>query len=306
MNRLLHYAWPLLTFVAAALAPNLATRLTLITIAFLYLLVLLLRGKKLEHNLLHVYRRLLMLAALAELLILIAVILTGLDVTIARNYALLVLAALTPLGLEAELIVLLRVRHNQSSESARTALSYASEDAYSLLAILGLSFIATLLFHIPPALSVLQLLFITCVARPLISGRLLQATPHITDQLWRIIFTTIIVYGSFVFFFIRHYLEPSYADSVNPITWQATTVALLVFIACQVALPVFNPRAPSLVRYRAIALLGTVLIAAYLPVTRHYFMTKGPDAADWCWVIIAGLCYTALCLLQRQVANHYT
>lgn len=306
MNRPLHYAWPLLTIIAAGLAPNLTTRLTLLFIALVYLLVLLFRGKKLEHNLLHIYRRLLLLAAAAELLIFVAVIVAGLDITIARNYALLALAALTPLGLEAELTVLLRARRQKTSETARTALSYATEDAYGLLVILGLSFIGTLVLHIPPALSVLQLLFITCIARPLLSGRLLQATPHTTDPRWRVAVTGVVVYGSFVFFFIRHYIEPSYADSINPVTWQATTVALLTFIACQAALPVFNPRAPRVVRYRAVALLATLLVAVYVPTLNRMLMTGGPDAADWVWIIIASLVYTALCLLQVKASKNYT
>ena len=300
--RFLRYAWPAILLVAAILSPSLTVTITLLIGALLSLALI--TPKILEPTLNRTRRHLLFTAAAGELLIFICLLSGQLDITVARNYALLVLIAAAPLGLELTLAWLLHLKHKHESETIRTAIGYAGEDAHALTAIIGLSLLGTLIFDIPPALSAMQLLFITCVARPLLSGRALQATPHKVDQLWRVLFTSLTVYGSFIFFFIRHYIEPHYADSINPVTWQATTLALAVFVACQAALLVFNPRAPKVIVYRSLVLLGLALVVSYLPLTQDYLMTAGLAAADWVWVIIAGLFYTSLCLLQRQSALH--
>ncbi|MDB5169931.1 MAG: cation-transporting P-type ATPase [Candidatus Saccharibacteria bacterium] len=328
MKRLLHYAWPLLLLVAAVLAPDVATTITLLVGAVAFAVLILLRNKgltkimdelaglianrgklqptssTLDRSLLRLHRHLLLLAGLAELVVFLVCVLGDLDITVARNYALLILLALAPLGLEMELAVLVRGRRKRSAESVSTALSYAVEDAYALLAILGLSLVGTLWLDIPPALSALQLLVITCVARPLLSGSTLQRAPHRTDRRWRIFFATFTVYGTFIFFFIRHYLEPRFADLTNPITWQATTVAMVTFIACQAIMLAFNPKAPKVIAYRLAILLTVVLGISYLPFVQDYLMTAGLAAADWVWVIIGSLFYAALCLLQYHTQAH--
>lgn len=330
--RYVRYSWSVLLLVAAILAPDGLVTVTLLVAGSINLLLAASREQRLqrimhdladtlpfvftptqtskqsstalERSLQSLQKQLLLLAGLAELVIFTLLLLGALDLTVARNYALLVLVALAPLGLEAELAVLLRTAHKRTSETVRTAVGYAAEDARTLLAILGLSLVGTLWLQIPPALSVLQILIITCVARPLLSGRALQATPHKVDQRWRVLFSSLIVYGSFVFFFIRHYLDPRFADATNPVTWQATTVALLTFVACQAALLVLNPQAPKSAFYRAGLLLSILLVVAYLRFTQTYFMTTGPDPSDWLWITVAGLLYTALCLLQRYSRIH--
>lgn len=316
MSHLLRYTWSVLLIVAAILSPDLATTITLLIAGGANVILALLRQKRLtgvtknvpsvalERSLARLQKQLIALACIAELIIFIALLLNGLDITVARNYALLVLVALAPLGLELELAAIIHAKHHKFSETVRTAVGYAAEDAHALLAVIGLSLLGTLVLHIPPALSTLQLLVITCIARPLLSGRALQATPHKVDQAWRVFFTSTVVYGSFVFFFIRHYLEPRYADTTNAIVWQATTVALVTFIACQAATLIFNPQAPKVTAYRSMALLAIVLFVVYWPGTQDYFMTAGLAAADWAWVIIAGLVYISLLLLRQQVSLH--
>lgn len=328
MKRVIHYSWPILLAVAAVLAPDVATAITLLVLAVTFAVLVLMRNKSLTHimeelsgliagrgmaqptsstldrNLLRFHRHLLLLAALAEMIVFLCSITGGLDITVARNYALLILVALAPLGLEAELTVLVRGRRKRSSESVQTAFSYAAEDIYGVLGVLALSLIGTLWLHIPPALAALQILVITAVTRPILSGSALQTTPHRTERRWRIFFMIAMVYGSFIFFFIRHYLEPRYADVINPITWQATTVALFTFIVCQAVLVMFSPKAPKVVAYRLSLLLALLLGIAYIPFLQTYLMTASLDAADWVWVILSGLIYTALCLLQYHSKQH--
>jgi hypothetical protein len=327
-KRLLHYSWPLLLLVAALLAADPATTITLLIIAGAYAACILFRNKNLtrimdelsglitsrsklqptsstlDRSLMRLHRHLLVLAAAAELVVFLLSVLGNLDITVARNYALLILVALATPGLEAGLTVLVSGRRTRSAESVRTALSYATEDAYALLAIIGLSLVGTVWLHIPPALSALQILLITCVARPLLSGSILQAAPHRTDRRWRVFFTSAVVYGSFVFFFIRHYLEPRYADAINPITWQATTMALVTFIACQTILLAFNPSVPKVITYRLALLISAVLCVVYAPFLEDYLMVAGLAAADWAWVMIGGLLYAALCLVQYHSHQH--
>lgn len=306
MTYILRYAGSIFLLLAAALAPTVAETITFSIAGILYVLLTLSRERfpAADRRLHRLQLQLVIAIVIAQLVIFLAVLLTNLDITVARNYALLTLVALTPLGLQIELASLLRPKRHKSSETISTALGYAKEDAYAMLGIIALSFVGTLWLHIPPALSALQLLVISCVARLLLSGSGLQATLHKTNWIWRVLFTSITVYGSFLFFFIRHYLEPRYADSINPVTWQATTVALAVFATCQAALLVFNSRAPKVIAYRALLLLVVLLIIASLPLTHHYFMTQTLDASDWLWIIIASLFFTALCLLQLWTTNH--
>lgn len=328
LKRLLHYSWPLLLVVAAMLAPDVATTITLLAAAVIFGVLVLLRNKSLtrimgelasliakrgklkptsstlDRSLLRLHRHLLMLAAAAELIVFLVCVLGNLDITVARNYALLILVALSTLGLEMELAVLVRGQRKRSAESVSTALNYAVEDAYALLAIIGLSLVGTLWLHIPPALSALQIIFITCVARPLLSGSTLQTAPHRIERRTRVLFTSLIVYGSFVFFFIRHYLEPRYADAINPVTWQATTMALMTFIACQTIMLAFNPKAPKVITYRLALLLGSMILITYVPFIQDYLMTNGLATADWAWVIVGSLLYAALCLIQYYNHKH--
>lgn len=328
LKRLLHYSWPLLLVVAALLAPDVATTITLLIAAFTFGTLVLLRNKSLtrimdeianlisnrgklkptsstlDRSLLRLHRHLLVLAAAAELVVFLVCVLGNLDITVARNYALLILVALSTLGLEMELTVLVRGQRKRSAESVSTALSYAIEDAYALLAIIGLSLVGTLWLHIPPALSALQIVFITCVARPILSGSTLQTAPHRIERRARVLFTSLVVYGSFVFFFIRHYLEPRYADTINPITWQATTMALVTFIGCQTIMLAFNPKAPKVITYRLALLLASVVAVAYLPFMQDFMMTHGLTTADWVWVIVGSVLYAALCLVQYYNHKH--
>jgi hypothetical protein len=318
----------MLLLLAALLAPDPATTITLLVAGIVTICLALLRERRLarlaneladllalkgqttaaktslERTLQGVRRQLLLLAVVGELVIVGAFLFANLDITVARNYTLLLLVALAPLGLELELAALIHIRHKRSSETVRTAVGYAVEDARTLLIVVALSFAGTLWLHIPPALSALQMLFITCIARPLLSGRTLQATPHKNEARWRILFASCTVYGSFVFFFIRHYINPRFADTINPVTWQATTVALLVFVACQAILPLFNPKAPKIAVYRLLALLGGLVAVSYTPFLQSYFMTASPDAADWVWILIGGLFFAALVLLRQYSAQY--
>jgi hypothetical protein len=328
LKRLLHYSWPLLLIVAALLAPDVATTITLLIAATVFGVLVLLRNKNLtrimdelanlianrgklkptsstlDRSLLRLHRHLLVMAAAAELVVFLVCVLGNLDITVARNYALLILVALSTLGLEMELAVVVRGQRKRSAESVSTALSYAIEDAYALLAIIGLSLIGTLWLHIPPALSALQIIFITGVARPILSGSTLQTAPHRIERRARVIFTSAVVYGSFIFFFIRHYLEPRYADAINPVTWQATTMALVTFVACQTIMLAFNPKAPKVIAYRLVLLLGAVLAITYVPFMQDYLMTHGLATADWVWVIVSSVLYAALCLMQYYSHQH--
>lgn len=328
LKRLLHYSWPLLLLVAALLAADVWTTVTLLVAAVAYAVLILMRNRSLtrimtelagliagqysppptsstlDRSLLRLHRHLLFLAAAAELVILFVSVTGNLDITVARNYALLIIVALTTLGLEMELAVLVRGKRKRSAESVHTALSYAAEDAYALLAIIGLSLAGTIFWHVPPALSALQILFITVVARPILSGSALQTAPHQSDRRWRVLFISTVVYGSFVFFFIRHYLEPRYADVINPVTWQATTMALVTFIGCQTVMLAFNPKAPKVIAYRLAVLLAIVLAVVYVPFLHDYLVTASLAAADWVWAIIGSVLFAAFCLLQYHSHQH--
>lgn len=328
LKRLLHYSWPLLLVVAALLAADVPTTVTLLVLAVTYGVLILMRNRNLtrimteltdliaghrnpqptsstlDRSLLRLHRHLLVLAAAAELVVFLVCVLGNLDITVARNYALLIIVALATLGLEMELAVLVRGKRKRSAESVHTALSYASEDAYALLTIVGLSLAGTLFWHIPPALSALQILLVTCVARPILSGSALQTAPHQSDRRWRVFFVSAVVYGSFVFYFIRHYLEPRYADVINPVTWQATTMALITFIGCQAVMLAFNPKAPKVIAYRLALLLAIVLAAVYTSFMHDYLMTGSLAASDWVWAIIGSILFAAFCLIQYHSHQH--
>ncbi len=326
MQRLTQYAWSLLLFIGAILAPSITTMIILLLLGSATVTLAIIRERKLQHlmqelsdmlpyarshqspalerSLHYVRLRQLVLLAIAEGILFVTHLLSDLDITTVRNYALLIVVALAPLGLEMELAGLLRSKHHRTSETVRTAIGYAVEDAWALLAIIGLSLVGSVWLHIPAALSALQIVFITCVARPLLSGRALQAMLHKVERSSRVLLISVVVYGSYILFFIRHYLTPQYTDSTNPISWQATTVAMVTFIACQSLLIILNPRAPKVNYYRAGVLLVALLVVVYVPLSQQLFTTRGPAAADWAWSIIGGLFYVALYLLQQASKQH--
>lgn len=316
----MRYMWSAFLLIAAILAASQLVAVILVTAGLLTIVLALLREQKIsrltdelsdilaikrksnslamERSLSKVFGSMLWLAIVSELIIFTALLFGLLDITVARNYALLVLVALAPLGLELELFALLRSRQQRGSETVRTAIGYATEDARALLAVIGLSLIGTIWLHIPPALSVIQILFITCLARPILSGRALQALPYKADQAWRVGLTAFIAYGSFIFFFIRHYLNPQYADAANVLTWQATSVGFLAFVACQAVLLILE--AKQVPRLRLALLIVLLASIVYVPALQDLFMTASIAASDWVWVLLAGCTFAALFLLRHR------
>lgn len=318
----MRYIWSTFLLIAAVFAPNAITAIILFISGLLNLLLSLLRERRvsrltdelsdvlaikrktssvaLERSLSDVQKTTMGLALVAEFIVFCALLFGALDITVARNYALLILIALAPLGLELELFALLRSKQKRESETVRTAVGYATEDAWALLAIIGLSFVGTIWFYIPPALSAMQILFITLVARPFLSGRALQALPHKTSRVWRVSLTAFIVYGSFIFFFIRHYLEPRYADATNVQVWQATSVAFAVFVACQSGLIFFE--AKRLPKIRLLFLYALLAAAVYGAGALFWSAAIGFD--DWMWVLLGGSSFAAIMiLLYRRNIN---
>lgn len=322
----MRYIWSAFLLVAAVLAPDTATVVILLVLGSVTLLLTLLRERKvsrltdelsdllavkrktgsvaMERSLSRVQRNTLGLAIVSELIVFIALLIGQLDITVARNYALLILVALAPVGLEIELFALLRSKQKKGSETVRSAIGYASEDAHALLAVTGLSFVGTVWLNIPAALSAMQMLFILCVARPILSGRALQALPHKINQGLRVGLTACIVYGSFIFYFIRHYLEPRYADASNVAVWQATAVAFASFVACQCLLLFFETRRLPRLRLGLLAL--SLFVVMQVPACNAIFMSAAISAHDWVWIILAGCSYCALYILLLRASQPKT
>lgn len=316
----MRYIWSTFLLISAVLAPDAATALILVISGIITLLLAFSREQKvarlaaelsdilaikrksdsiaLERSLGKEQRDMLALALVSLTIIFTALLFGWLDITVARHFALLVLVALAPLGLEIALAGLLRNKQKRGSETVRTAIGYAIEDARTLLVVIALSFIGTVWLAIPPALSALQVLFIIGVARPLLSGRALQALPNKADQAWRVGTTAFVVYGSYIFFYIRHYLEPQFADQTNVQVLQATTMTFLVFVACQAWLIFLE--AKKLPTKRLLVLLGGLIAVVSVPAIESLFRTYSLATDDWLWVILAASTYGAVHILRLR------
>jgi Ca2+-transporting ATPase len=225
-----------------------------------------------------------------------------------------------------------RLTYQNIKKAARCALTDNAGELITVL--LGLSAVA--IFHIPPAISPIQILAIDVVAqilpitalgwdKPL--ANLMHEKPrnlhdHIINP--RAI-TGFIGFGAlaacfsflnFLFFFVRHNLSPRYIDPANPLYLEATTLTYLTLVLCLYVYLLFE-RADAHEKFftkylwsnkhlliafgLSFFLIGNVI---YNPVVAPYFSSHPLTIIDWLTALFFAGAYLCFRLLQRHTRKH--
>jgi Ca2+-transporting ATPase len=225
-----------------------------------------------------------------------------------------------------------RLTYQNIRKAARCALT---DNAGELITVL-LGLAALTAYHIPPAISPLQILAIDVVAQILpitalgwdaAHGNLMREKPrslkdHIINR--RAIsgfvsfgaLAAFLSYGNFLFFFIRHNLSPAYIDTANPLYMEATTLTYLTLVLCLYVYLMFE-RADAHEKFFTSYLwsnkklliafgLSFVLIGdiMYNPWVRPYFSAHSLGWTDWFTAILAATLYFCFRLAQRHTRKH--
>jgi Ca2+-transporting ATPase len=225
-----------------------------------------------------------------------------------------------------------RLTFQNIRKAARCAMTDNAGELFTVL--LGLGMLS--LFHLPPAISPIQILAIDIVAqilpitalgwdKPL--SRLMHAKPrdrheHIINRRSVLGFigfgalASSLSYLNFLLFFARHHLSAAYIDTMNPLYLQATTLTYLTLVLCLYVYLMFE-RADShekfftaylwsnkklLIAFAiSFLLIGNIL---YNPWVRPYFSSGSLGWADWFTALAFAALYMVIRLLQRHTRKH--
>ncbi|HSX37110.1 MAG TPA: cation-translocating P-type ATPase C-terminal domain-containing protein [Patescibacteria group bacterium] len=181
--------------------------------------------------------------------------------------------------------------------------------------------VARAVWHIPWALTALQLLLANLLLLLPIRTLFWEPKPHYTKEpnlnlFWFGLLAAGLAYANFVFCFVRNNLDLGYVSTRNPLYFKATSTALLTLVLCQ-SLNLLLSRSAhhaqfftrhlwsnrQLLRgFGAITIVLTLIL--YMPGVNNFFGTGPLDATDWFWVVIAGGIYLGCRVLQRHTRKH--
>jgi Ca2+-transporting ATPase len=193
----------------------------------------------------------------------------------------------------------------------------------------------TTLFHVPLALSVMQILAIDLIAelfpiaalgRDKADGELMDEKPrnpkdHIlngramVDLLWCGLLIGSFAFANYLFFFHRQGVSPEHLTSGSLIHMKATALTYLTIVLCQLA-NILQRRSSGgfFTRYQfhnrqlwlAYAFsIFCVLNIIYNPWIAPYFRSAALGIADWLWALAAASVFVLIRELQRLSKKHH-
>lgn len=210
--------------------------------------------------------------------------------------------------------------------------SNGAELVINLVSLFALS-----LFHVPLALSVMQILAIDMIIElfpiaslgwDLADSDVMTEKPRnpaqhilnklsVIDLLWCGLLIGGLAFGNFILFFWRNHVPASHIDQLSPELYlRGTALAFLTIVFCQL-LNILQRRSHHglFTRYQfnnkqlAIALAFSLFCVAniiYNPVIAPYFGTGPLELKDWCFAIGAALLFIGIRELQRYANTHHT
>ena len=225
-----------------------------------------------------------------------------------------------------------RLTFHNIRKAARCALT---DNAGELLAIL-LSLAGQTLFHVPIAITAIQILAIDVIAqmfpitalgwdqaqRELLHDKPRRLSDHIVNRHSVMEFfgfgllSAGLAYANFLFFFARAHISPVHIDTANPLYAQATILTYLTIVLCQF-MNLLLVRADEHERlftsylWSNKKLLGAFAISffcianiMYNPVIRPYFGAGPLNVVDWLTALGCALIYLGIRLVQRHTRKH--
>lgn len=210
-----------------------------------------------------------------------------------------------------------------------------TDNAGELIAVLA-GVAALALFHIPPAISPIQILAIDVVAQILpitalgwdkpLANLMHEEPRNLKDHIINVkavggfigfgALAAIFSYANFLLFFARHHLSPAYLATTNPLYLEATTLTYVTLVLCLYVYLMFE-RADKhdkfftkylwsnkhlLVAFAlSFFLIGNLV---YNPVIKPYFNTYPLTIIDWLSAVMFSGIYFAFRLLQRHTRKH--
>ncbi|HVU59705.1 MAG TPA: cation transporting ATPase C-terminal domain-containing protein, partial [Candidatus Saccharimonadales bacterium] len=217
-------------------------------------------------------------------------------------------------------------------KAARCALT----DNAGELSLILISLAAQAVWHIPIAITAIQVLAVDVVAElfPITAlgwdkpvGKLLRDYPRrLGDHIFSrstvrefILFGLLagtIAYANFLFFFVRAGLSPAYIDTASGLYAQATILAYITLVFCQFT-NLLLVRADEQGRFFTSYLwsnrklliafgisLACIGIIIYCPTVRPYFDAGPLSLADWLTALGGAAVYLGIRLLQRHTRKH--
>ena len=225
-----------------------------------------------------------------------------------------------------------RLTFQNIHKAARCALT---DNAGELLAIL-ISLAAQAIWHIPLAITAIQILAIDIIAQmfPITAlgwdkaGSSLMHRPprrqkdHIINARATMEFVGFgllsagLAYANFLFFFERRSLSPSYIDSSSHLYYQATILTYLTIVLCQF-INLMLVRADTHDRLftsylwsnkKLLLAFGIsfffILNIIYNPALQPYFHSAALTIGDWLSAVVVAIIYFAVRLTQRHTRQH--
>jgi Ca2+-transporting ATPase len=225
-----------------------------------------------------------------------------------------------------------RLTYQNIRKACRCAMT---DNAGELIAVLA-GVVALAAFHIPPAISPIEILAIDVVAQILpitalgwdkpLANLMNEEPRNLKNHIINLkavggfigfgALAAMLAYSNYLLFFARHHISPEYLGTTNPLYLEATTLTYLTLVLCLYVYLMFE-RADKHEKFFTSYLWSNkhLLVAfalsfflifnlVYNPVVKPYFNTYPLSLMDWLSaVLIAGI-YFLFRLLQRHTRKH--
>lgn len=217
----------------------------------------------------------------------------------------------------------------------KAAICAMNADASELIAVL-MGLIGQTLFHIPIAITAIQILAIDVIAQifPVTAlgwdpaqGELMHEKPRLLgDHIINVHAVTDFIicgtlsaglgYANFLFFFRRHHIDVTHISHTASVYMSATILTYLTIVLCQFAsimLVRSDEHESIFTRYlwsnkKLLIAFGLSLVCIlniiYNPLVRPYFNANSLGIIDWVYAILAAVLFFCVRLLQRYSRKH--
>lgn len=235
----------------------------------------------------------------------------------------MLLVAALPASLPLQLSALMHwAPPKRTAALAGYAVRSSAAMSMALVLVVMASFVGLAGWHVPIALTVLQILLVQFVFQLLTVTALAwdekTHTSHVSwvNELGFSFIAAAVSYGNYLFFFARNDISPMHISTANPYYFQATTVALVTLVLCHAIGLLLMRRGTRKQLFTAQLWSNHTLLAAfglsfvillslfYLPSLHTFLGMQALGWMDWLWAVAGTVIYLGTRLLQRHTLKH--